>query len=95
MDQAVNQFDRAKGRMAADFRNMINDSEDLLKAAAVVSGEGFAAARTHFEGRVKSAKAALADASQPLDGYVHGNPWTAVGVAAAAGLLIGLVLLRR
>ena len=95
MDQGMNQFDRAKGRMAADFRNMINDSEDLLKAAAAVSGEGFAAARTQFEGRVKSAKAALADASQPLDGYVHGNPWTAVGIAAAAGLLLGLVFLRR
>ena len=41
MDRALHNFDRAKGRMAADFRSMISDSEDLLKAAAGVSGEGF------------------------------------------------------
>src|SRR5258706_4182682 len=32
--RAMHDFDRAKCRMAADFRTMINDSEDLLKAAA-------------------------------------------------------------
>ena len=102
MNRAVNAFDLAKGRMAGDFRTMINDSEDLLKAAASVSGEGFALARTKFEEKLKRAKATLADASQPVleraretaavtNEYVHGNPWTAVGIAVAAGVLIGFV----
>jgi ElaB/YqjD/DUF883 family membrane-anchored ribosome-binding protein len=106
MNRAVDEFDRARGRMAGDFRTMINDSEDLLKAAATVSGEGFAAARTKFEEKLRRAKATLADASQPVfdrtretaavaDDYVHGNPWTAVGVAIAAGVLIGLLAARR
>ena len=106
MDRAVNEFDRAKSRMAGDFRTMITDSEDLLKAAATVSGEGFAAARTKFEDKLRRAKATLADASQPVfdrtresaaaaDNYVHGNPWTAVGVAIAAGVLIGLLAAKR
>ena len=47
-DRAMHDFDRAKGRMAADFRTMINDSEDLLKAAATVSGEGFGAVRARL-----------------------------------------------
>jgi len=93
MDRAMHDFDRAKGRMAADFRTMINDSEDLLKAAASVSGEGFGAARTKFEERVKSAKAMLADASPPE--YIRGNPWTAVGIAVAAGLLVGFIAAKR
>jgi len=93
MDRALHDFDRAKGRMAADFRTMINDSEDLLKAAASVSGEGFGAARSKFEERVKSAKAMLADASR--SDYIRGNPWTAVGVAVAAGLLIGFLVAKR
>jgi len=76
MDRAMHDFDRAKGRMAADFRTMINDSEDLLKAAASVSGEGFGAARTKFD-------------------YIRGNPWTAVGLAVAAGLLIGFLAGKR
>ena len=102
----MQQFERARGRVAGDFRAMIADGEDLLKAAATVSGEGFAAARTKFEGKLRSAKAALADASQPVldktresaaaaDDYVRGNPWTAVGVAVAAGALIGFLAARR
>ena len=102
----MQQFEQARGKVAGDFRAMIADGEDLLKAAATVSGEGFTAARTKFEGKLRSAKAALADASQPVldrtresaaaaDDYVRGNPWTAVGVAVAAGALIGFLAARR
>ena len=92
-DRAMHEFDRAKGRMAKDFRTMINDSEDLLKAAANVSGESFGAARTKFEERVKSAKALLADASPPE--YVRENPWSALGIAAAVGLVLGFLVAKR
>ena len=106
MERAVDEFERARGRMAGDFRTMITDSEDLLKAAATVSGEGFAVARTKFEDKLRRAKATLAEASQPVfdrtretvavaDDYVHGNPWTAVGVAIAAGVLIGFLAAKR
>jgi len=95
-------FERAGGRVANDFKAIIADGEDMLKAAATVSGEGLAVARTKFEGRLKSAKAALADASQPVlertretvaatDDYVRGNPWSAVGIAVAAGALVGFL----
>lgn len=106
MDRALNDFDRARGRMAGDFRTMISDSEALLKAAASVSGKGFTAARTRFEDKLKRAKATLEDASQPVfdrtresaaaaNNYVRGNPWTAVGAAIAAGILIGLLAANR
>ena len=92
-DRAMHDFDRAKGKMAADFKTMITDSEDLLKAAASVSGEGFGAACSKFEERVKSAQAMLADAAQP--DYIRGNPWTAVGIAVAAGLVLGFLVAKR
>ena len=106
MHRAAKQFDRARGRMAGDFRTMITDGEDLLKAAATVSGEGFAAARTKFEEKLKHAKTALSDATQTVidrtretaavaDGYVRGNPWTAVGLAMTAGVLIGVLAAKR
>ena len=106
MERAMNEFDRAKGRMASDFRTMIADSEDLLQAAATVSGESFTAARAKFEEQLKRAKTALADASRPVieqtrrtaaatDDYVRGNPWSAVGVAVASGALIGFLISKR
>ena len=93
MNRALHELDRARGQMTADFKTMINDSEDLLKAAAAVSGEGFGAARAKFEERLKSAKATLADASRP--DYIRANPWSAVGLAVAAGLLIGFIVGKR
>ena len=106
MNRAVEQFDDARSRMAGDFRTMIADGEELMKAAASVSGEGFAAARTKFEGKLKSAKEELAGLSRPMldrtretaiaaNEYVRGNPWTAVGVAMAAGVLIGVLAAKR
>jgi ElaB/YqjD/DUF883 family membrane-anchored ribosome-binding protein len=93
MNTAMNQFDKAKGKLAGDFKAMISDSEDLLKAAATVSGEGFGAARSKFEERLKSAKAALADGAQSE--YIRSNPWTAVGIAVAAGLVLGFIAGKR
>ncbi len=106
MMNQVDEFNRARTRMAGDIRSVIADGEDLLKAAAEVSGEGFAAARQKFEKKLGSAKARLADASQAAvektretataaNRYVHDNPWPAIGVAAVAGILIGLLAARR
>lgn len=104
--KAVRELDRASSRIAGDFRNMIADGEDLMAAAATASGEEFTLARTKFEDRLRHAKTTLADLSRPVldqtrksaslaDDYVRGNAWSAVGVAVAAGLLIGFLARRR
>lgn len=102
MEHAAVGFDRAKGKMAHDLKMIVSDGEDLLKAAASASGEGLAAAQAKFAKQVMSVKAKLADASQPVidgarraDDYVQDNPWTAIGVAAAVGILIGFLAAKR
>jgi ElaB/YqjD/DUF883 family membrane-anchored ribosome-binding protein len=106
MKQTVNEFNRARSKVAGDIKTVITDTEDLLKAAAEVSGEGFTVARSKFEKKLGSARASLADASRAAvgraretaaaaDDYVHASPWTAIGVAAAAGMLIGFLAARR
>lgn len=106
MDRALEQFGRAGDRLARDFNSLIADGEDLLRAAASVPGEGLAVARTKFEEKLMSAKSALAETSQPIlertretvaeaDDYVHANPWSAVGVALAAGVIIGFLAAKR
>jgi ElaB/YqjD/DUF883 family membrane-anchored ribosome-binding protein len=81
---------------------IVSDGEELIRAAANASGAGFTAARAKFADRVMSAKAKLEDVSKPVvekarqvDHYVHGSPWTAIGVAAAAGILIGFLAAKR
>jgi len=106
LNKTVDEFNRAKGKISGDIRTVITDGEELIKAAAEVSGEGFAIARQKFEDKLGSAKARLADASRvavararntavAADGYVHASPWTAIGVAAAAGIVIGFLAARR
>jgi ElaB/YqjD/DUF883 family membrane-anchored ribosome-binding protein len=101
MGHSAGGFNRARDKMADDLKVIVSDGEELIKAAASASGEGLTAARSRLYGRVASAKARLADLSQPVvqrakqaNDYVNGSPWTAVGVAAAAGLLIGLLVAK-
>jgi len=106
IEKAMDQLEGTGGRMAGDFRTMITDGEDLLKAAAVVSNESFRTARTKFEEKLKLAKASLAEVSEPLidktketaaatNEYVHASPWSAIGIAVAVGALLGFLAAKR
>lgn len=106
INQSMDEFNQVKSRMAGDVKTVITDGEDLLKAAREVSGDGFAAARAKFAEKLTSAGTSVADASRAVvektregaaatDDYVHGSPWTAIGVATVAGLLIGFLAARR
>jgi ElaB/YqjD/DUF883 family membrane-anchored ribosome-binding protein len=49
--------------------------------------------------KLEDAEAAIRDkareAARATDDYVHENPWRSIGVAAGAGLLVGLLIGRR
>lgn len=106
MKQTVNEFNRAKSKVAGDIKTVMADGEDLLKAAAGVSDEGFAAAREKFAEKLEGARASLANASRAAvkkaretaaaaDDYAHDSSWIVIGIAVAAGLLIGFLAARR
>ncbi|MHB1231183.1 MAG: DUF883 family protein [Burkholderiales bacterium] len=106
MEQTLDEFNRTKGKVVDDFKAIVNDAEALLQATAQISGEGFSAQRAKFTEKLQYAKTRLAEAEQRVlekakqaaaatDDYVHDNPWTAVGVAAAVGMLIGFLAARR
>jgi ElaB/YqjD/DUF883 family membrane-anchored ribosome-binding protein len=89
-----------------DLKTVVKDAEELLKATAGVAGEKVAAARERAEASVRSARERLStaqeeviertrEAAEHADEYVHRNPWQAVGIAALAGLVIGLMASRR
>lgn len=93
-------------KVVADLRVLLTDTEELLKAVSADGGEKFAALRVRVQQTVADIRPRLAAAEAALeakaraaakgaDDYVHAHPWTAVGIGAGAGLLIGLLASRR
>lgn len=92
-----------KERIVSDLRTLVGDAEELLKATASQAGEKIAVARQKIEQSLIEGKKALADAEETVvkkskecaeiaDDYVRENPWSAVGIAAAVGLALGLLI---
>ncbi|MDX1669613.1 MAG: YqjD family protein [Limnobacter sp.] len=95
-----------KDRLFSDMKIVLNDAEDLLKAAASSSGERAVELREKAMVSLRRAKEAMSDAqtavvdktkaaAKATDDYVHDHPWKAVGIAAAVGFVLGLIINRR
>ena len=95
-----------KEKLMNDLKVVIADAEELLKMTASQVGEKATELRTRMQTRLDQAKADLArlqemavvkakEVGQATDTYVRDNPWQAVGIAAGAGFLIGLLISRR
>ena len=93
-------------KLMEDLRLVVTDAEELLRATAGQAGEKVAAARARAEESIDAAKARIAQAgyaaaeqtrvaAKVTDDYVHENPWTAVGIAAAVGLVVGVLMSRK
>ena len=93
-------------KLMDDLKTVVADAEELLKATANQTGERIAAARASTEESLKAARARLAEAqaavvgetkvaAKAADDYVRANPWEAVGMAAAMGLVLGILVARR
>lgn len=95
-----------KEKLASDFRIVIADAEELLKATAADASEKAVALRAKIQDHLRDAKVRLAEAEEAVamharqaarvtDQYVHDNPWKAVGIAGGVGLLVGMLIGRR
>jgi len=95
-----------RDQLSDDMHAVIKDAEELLKNSEMQASEGFKKARSRFEGSLSKAKAEIARvedaalekakaAASATDTYVRENPWQAVGVGAAVGLVVGLLIGRR
>ena len=105
----MNQLDTVlepKEKLVADLKVVVSDAEELLAATAQQTGEKIAELRERMQTNLRLARLKLADAEAALrestrqvakatDHYVHENPWKAIGIAAGAGLLVGMLIGRR
>jgi ElaB/YqjD/DUF883 family membrane-anchored ribosome-binding protein len=89
----------------SDVAQVIDHAEDLLKQAAASSGEQAAELQRRGMKLLRQAVEKAQDlqdavverskaAAQATDDYVHDHPWRAIGLAAAIGLAIGLLINR-
>lgn len=95
-----------KEKLVSDMKVVISDAEEILRATAGAAGEKMGEMREKIEARLRDAKMRLADAEvafvdkakaacNATDDFVHERPWQAVGVAAALGLALGVLIGRR
>jgi ElaB/YqjD/DUF883 family membrane-anchored ribosome-binding protein len=93
-------------QLVDDLRVVVRDAEALLKATSGEAGEKVTEARARAEQTLRDARERLKLAEEDTakrsremvddaETYVRSNPWQAVGIAAGAGLILGLLLGRR
>jgi ElaB/YqjD/DUF883 family membrane-anchored ribosome-binding protein len=96
----------SKDKLVSDMKIVIADAEEILRATANQAGEKVVELRERIQERLRDAKIRLQDAEAAIvdktraaaratDDFVHENPWQAVGVAAAIGLALGVLIGRR
>ena len=88
-------MDKSTSTLTHDLRAVVTDAEDLLKATASQNGERIEKARARAEESLRLARASLQKAGNHLDDQVRQHPWTAIGAAAGAALVLGILLGRK
>ena len=96
----------AANKLVDDLSAVLAEAEDMLKRAAIETGDKARDLRSQVETKLLRAKLRLQEiegeavdrakaAARATDDYVHDNPWQAIGVAAAVGFVVGLLMNRR
>lgn len=93
-------------KLLEDLQTVVRDAEALLKATAAQTGEKIQEVRARAEESLRHAKIRLSEVqddalqrarvvAESTEEYVKKNPWQSIGIAAAVGLVLGLLLRPR
>jgi ElaB/YqjD/DUF883 family membrane-anchored ribosome-binding protein len=93
-------------KLVTDVKVLVNDTEELVRATASQASEKIVDIRKRAQEAVTNLKPQLAKLETAVvekakatatatDAYIHENPWSAIGVSAGIGLVIGLLIGRR
>ncbi|WP_295999543.1 DUF883 domain-containing protein [Rugamonas sp.] len=96
----------ARARLMNDLKTGIGDVEHWLRDAQDEGGDGIGDARAQFEDTLRTAKTDLLKledsvlartkiAARQANVYVQDHPWQAVGLGAAVGVIVGLLVARK
>ena len=96
----------ARDQLLSDLKTVIQDAEAWLRHSGHLTGEEFKAARAKFERTLVKAREDIIRleevavekakvAAKATDEYVKENPWKAVGLGTAVGVVIGMLIARK
>ena len=96
----------AQDKLLEQFQSLVSDTEKLLQESADLAGDQAESLREQLRSSLSKARDALKGTEESLkergkaaidatEGYVQSNPWQTIGIAAAIGVLIGLLIGRR
>jgi ElaB/YqjD/DUF883 family membrane-anchored ribosome-binding protein len=105
MTATTEQISLGKQKIVEDLNILLTDSEEMLRLAAALPGEGVDALRERLRAHIETLQAALAgtqvaaqrgyrSATVRTERYVRRNPWQALGIAAGVGFLLGVLAAR-
>jgi ElaB/YqjD/DUF883 family membrane-anchored ribosome-binding protein len=88
-----------------DVQNVVTEAQELLKTVKEEGASQIDQMKTKVSAQLDTAKQKFGEIQQTVqdgaqmavtstDAYVRSNPWRAVGIAAAAGALIGFLAAR-
>ena len=95
-----------KDALLDEFQALVGDTEKLQQHSASLAGEQAEALREDIRSSLSRARETLHNAESGLreqgkmavdatEDYVHKHPWQALGLSAAIGLVLGLLISRR
>ncbi|HET9350088.1 MAG TPA: DUF883 family protein [Burkholderiales bacterium] len=79
----------------SELRAVVAAAEELLAAAGNESTERLNELRGRAEEALRGARARLEGAGEEIEDQVRRHPVAALGIAAAVGLVIGVLLARK
>ncbi|SIT40433.1 conserved hypothetical protein [Paraburkholderia piptadeniae] len=105
MTETTEQLALGRQKIVEDLRVLLTDSEEMLRLAATVPGEGLDSLRERLRTHVDTLQAALGgaqtsahrryrSATVQTERYVRQNPWQSLGIAAGVGFALGLLASR-
>ena len=88
-------MEAAGDKLMAELRTVVAAAEELLAAAGSGNAEKLNELRGRAEEALRGARARLEGAGEELEDQVRKHPFAALGIAAAVGLVIGVLLARK
>ena len=98
--------DNTSSTLLDESQDILHKTEKLIADAAAATGKEAEALQARVIAGLREAKQRLTAAEEiavdkakaaakVTDQYVHDNPWKAIGIGAAVGVVVGMLIARR